>query len=220
MKKKFYLEKEALLASGIKKENELVIYQSKLDILLRRFLSKCFLPYSPLSKAKAIFSWLWEEKPTRYVAHSHFRLSEVIDAQLSKENRVVGNCLGLTLLYNCLVRKMGIYTEALYLEDAFGVRPHVLTLLQTEDSLIDIENILPDGFDYKGHLDNPSRKRWGDKELVADIYHSIANDYFERGEFADALKSYDMAIQLNPSYEKVHLNKAILIDKIGWEKIS
>ena len=104
--------------------------------------------------------------------------------------------------------------EALYLENAFGMGPHVLTVLKTEDSIIDIENIFPDGFDYKGHLDNPSRTRWGDKELVADIYHSLGNELFSKGELIKALENYDRAIHLNPRYEKARLNKAILLDKM------
>ena len=76
---------------------------------------------------------------------------------------------------------MGIHADALYLENAFGIGPHVLTLLQTEESTIDIENILPDGFGFKGHLNDPSRTRWGDKELVADIYHSLGNEFSRKG---------------------------------------
>jgi tetratricopeptide (TPR) repeat protein len=145
-------------------------------------------------------------------------LNEVIDAELSKKDQPVGNCLGLTLLYHCLLWKVGIHADSLYLENAFGMGPHVLTLLQTEASTIDIENILPNGFDYKGHLNNPSRTKWGDKELVADIYHSLGNECFEKGELAEALKYYEMAIQLNSQYEKAHLNKVILLDKLGEKK--
>jgi len=94
----------------------------------------------------------------------------------------------------------------------------VLTILKTEESTIDIENILPDGFDYKGHLDDPSRIRWGDRELVADIYHSQGNELYEKGDYIEALKSYDRAIDLNPLYEKARLNKAILLDRMGMEK--
>jgi len=113
---------------------------------------------------------------------------------------------------------MSIHADALYFENAFGMGPHVLTLLQTGASAIDIESILPDGFDYKGHLNNPSRTRWEDKELVADIYHSLGNEYFEKGEFAKALNNYEMAIKLNPQYEKAYLNKAIVMDKLGTRR--
>lgn len=106
---------------------------------------------------------------------------------------------------------------ALYLDNAFGIGPHVLTTLQTERSMIDIENIFPEGFDYKGHLNHPSRTRWGDKDLVADIYHSLGNEFFSKGEFIKALENYDIAIDLNPQYEKAHVNKAILLDKMKKE---
>ncbi len=218
MEKKFQLEKEALLASGVNGKDKLAIYENRLHLVLQQFLSEISQVPDPLTKARDLFNWLWKKKPTRYETQGHFRLSDAIDAQLRKDNRPVGNCLGLTLLYHCLLKKMGIHPDALYLENAFGTGPHVLTLFQTETSMIDIENILPDGFDYKGHLDNPSRTRWGDRELVADIYHSLGNEYFGKGEFAKALKNYNMALKLNPKYEKAHLNKAISVDKMRDEK--
>ncbi len=169
----------------------------------------------PVDKARTLFAWLWTSKPYRYKPRGSYRLSEVIEAQLNKDAEAVGNCLGLTLLYNCLLRRMGIVTDALYLENAFGMGPHVLTLFRTEESLIDVENILPEGFDYKGHLTHPVRTRWEDRELIADIYHSVGNQLFEKGDFVEALENYEMAITFNPGYEKAHLNRVILQDKMG-----
>ena len=211
----FNLEKESLLASGLKDDHRFVEYRGKLDQLTKQFIGQTKTLQERVETARTLFDWLWERKPGRYKPQGQFRLTDVIDAELSKENRTVGNCLGLTLLYQCLLKKMSIQTDALYLENAFGMGPHVLTLLQTDASTIDIENILPDGFDYKGHLNHPSRTRWGDKELVADIYHSLGNEWFEKGELAKALKSYEMAIKLNPQYEKAYLNKVIVMDKLG-----
>jgi tetratricopeptide (TPR) repeat protein len=208
------LEIESLLASGIKDRDKLIEYRRKLDQLNKQFFRRMRPPDEPVERARALFNWLWERKPSRYKPRGPFRLNDVIDAELSQGSWTVGNCLGLTLLYHCLLRKMGIHAGALYLENAFGRGPHVLTLLHTEGSMIDIENILPEGFDYKGHLDNPSRTTWGDKELAADIYHSFGNECFEKGELAEALENYEMAIQLNPQYEKAHLNRAILLDKL------
>jgi len=84
-----------------------------------------------------------------------------------------------------------------------------------DDSIINVENILPEGFDFKGHKQSPSRLMWGDKELVADIYQSKGTELSEKEEFADALRNYNMALKLNPKYEKARLNKAILIDRMG-----
>jgi len=215
----FNLEKEALFASGIKEKRQFDAYAQKLDHLQWQFTHEMKHPPDPLMRARSLFAWLWIKKPTRYRTRGSFCLSDVIDAQTSKNSQVVGNCLGLTLLYNCLLRRQGIDAGALYLENAFGIGPHVLTLLLNQESLIDIENILPDGFDYKGHLGHPSRKRWGDRELVADIYHSLGNEYFGKGEWIGALKNYEMAIDLNPHYKKAHLNKAILLDKMAREKV-
>jgi tetratricopeptide (TPR) repeat protein len=214
----FNLEKESLLASGLKDNDRLVEYRGKLEQLIKQFIGQMKPSHEPVEKARALFNWLWKRKPGRYRPQGHFRLNDVIDAELSEDRWAVGNCLGLTLLYNCLLRKMDIHAEASCFENAFGIGPHVLTLLQAEALAIDIENILPEGFDYKGHLDNPSRTKWGDKELVADIYQSLGNECFGKGEFAKALKNYKMAIKLNPQYEKAHLNKAILMDKIRDKK--
>ena len=214
-KRTFNLEREALLASGIIEKNRLYAYADKIGHLQRQFVHKIKPAPDPVMRARALFTWIWIEKPSRYKSHGNVRLHDVIGAHLNKGSQSVGNCLGLTLLYNCLLRRMGIEADALYLENAFGIGPHVLTHLQTKDFSIDIENILPDGFDYKGHLGNPSRKRWGDRELVADIYHSLGNEYFEKGEWTEALKNYEMSIHLNPHHEKTHLDKTILFDKMG-----
>lgn len=214
----FNLEKEALWASGIEENGRIAEYGNKLNSLIQQFTREINPTPHSFSKTEALFSWLWKEKAVRHKPHGHYKLNHVIDAQLSKNTQPVGNCLGLTLLYNSLLRRTGIMVEALYLEHAFGRGPHVLTILETRDSIIDVENSLPDGYDYKGHLNDPSRIRWGDQELVADIYLSIGNEVFEKGEWTEALRNYDLAIHWNPHYERAHLNRAILLDKMERNK--
>jgi tetratricopeptide (TPR) repeat protein len=209
------LAQKSLLASGVIDDGQLVDYMEKLDYLCKQFISSAVPSSDLLAKAEALFKWLWKEKPTRYERHGCFRLSDVIDAQLSKDDRSVGNCLGLTVLYNCLLDRIGVHANALYLDNAFGIGPHVLTLLEVGKSTFDIENILPDGFNYSGHLDDPSRTKWSDKELVADIYHSLGNECFEKGKLSEALINYEMAIKLNAQYETARLNKLILLEKMG-----
>jgi len=216
-KRAFDLTTEAFRASGLQGGKEVSSYRDKLDHLFKQFAAKVPPSSNPLTNARFLFNWLWMTKPARYRPSGHFKLNDVIDAQMSQDRRDIGNCLGLTVFYNCLFQKMGIQAEVLYLEMAFGRGPHVLTLLRTEQSQIDIENILSDGFDYRGHLNIPRRVRWSDKELVADIYLSQGNESFEKCKYSDALKNYDMAIHLNPRYEKAHVNKAILIDEMGME---
>jgi tetratricopeptide (TPR) repeat protein len=214
-KRAFNLEEEALLASGIQDWSKIAFYVAELDRISQQFLRQMIPLLDPVDKARALFTWLWTSKPGRYKSQGSYKLNEVIEAQLKGDSESVGNCLGLTLLYNCLLRRIDIYAEALYLENAFGIGPHVLTLLRTEKNVIDVENILPDGFDYKGHHTHPARTEWGDRELIADIYHSVANKHFETGNFVEALRNYDRAIRFNPRYEKAHLNRAILLDKLG-----
>jgi len=214
----FSLEKEALIASGVSEDDRIADYMNKLAHLHQQFIREIKPTHDPLTKAKALFDWLWMKKPGRYRPHGHYRLHDAIDSQLSGGNQVVGNCLGLTLLYNCLLGRTGMDAEALYLENAFGRGPHVLTIFRGKESMIDIENILPDGFDYKGHLNDPSRTGWGDTELVADIYHSRGNEFYEKGDYTLALRSYDRAMSLNPLYERARLNRAIVLDRIGVDK--
>jgi len=216
----FSLEKNALIASGITNDNLIATYARKLNKLTQRFIHEVKPIRDPLTTANALFNWLWIQKPDRYALHGYYRLHHAIDSQLSKSSIAGGNCLGLTLLYNCLLQRLRIDAQAVYVENAFGIGPHVLTVLKTKESMVDIENIVPEGFDYKGHINDPSRTLWGDQELVADIYHSLGNKWYEKGEYTEALENYNMAIKLNPRYERARLNKAIVVDRISMEENS
>jgi len=216
----FSLEKNALIASGITNDNLRTTYARKLDKLHQRFVHEVKPIRDPLTTARALFNWLWVQKSHRYALHGHYKLHHTIDSQISKDSIAVGNCLGLTLLYNCLLQRLRIHPQAVYVENAFEIGPHVLTVLRTKESMVDIENIVPEGFDYKGHVNNPSRTLWGDQELVADIYHSQGNEWYEKGDYTEALKNYDMALTLNPRYERARLNKVIVVDRIRMEENS
>jgi len=216
----FGLEKKALIASELTKDDLIATYARKLDKLNQQFIHEMNHISDPLTTAKALFDWLWIKKSDRYASHGHYRLHHTIDSQLSKGIIVVGNCLGLTLLYNCLLQRLRIDAQALYVENAFGIGPHVLSVLRTKESTVDIENIVPDGFDYKGHINDVSRTLWGDQELVADIYHSQGNEWYEKSDYTEALKNYDMALKLNPRYDRARLNKVIVLDRIGMEENS
>ncbi|MFH1487776.1 MAG: tetratricopeptide repeat protein [Pseudomonadota bacterium] len=209
------LEREALIASEVEPEEKVDHYVKKLDQLNERLCRGCPSSEDPEEKAKIVFHRLWEKKPFRYKIRGPFRLNEVIDAQLDSPSQVVGNCLGLTLLFNCLLRRLGIMAGALYIDNAFDIGPHVLTSLAIENVHIDIENIFVQGFDYKGHLHHPSRTRWGDRELIADVYLSLGNECYDKGKFTEALSHYEKAVELNPKYENAHLNRAMLIEKEG-----
>jgi tetratricopeptide (TPR) repeat protein len=211
----FDLAKEALRASGLKHEKRIGAYLDRLALLSRRFSLDSDAALSDSARAAGLFDALWRHRAGRYRAHGNYRLNQVIDAQLKDGNHAVGNCLGLTVLYNCLLERIGIQAEALHLQNAFSRGPHVLTLLRIGGRTIQIENIFPHGFDYQEHRHDSAAERWGPKELVADIYHSAGNELFEQGRFNPALDNYNMALKLNPRYESARLNKAILRDRMG-----
>lgn len=211
-------EREALVASGVTNEDRIHTCLRDLDELLSQFEQSIMPRGDPVLVAQNLFVWLWQKRPNRYTAGTSFRLDEVIDAQIRENSEVVGNCLGLTLLYNTLLRRKKIGARATYLENAFGIGPHVLTTLENQKEMIDVENIFSHGFDYKGHLKDPSRRSLGDRELVAEIYNSAGNEFFRSGQYDKALRNYEMAIRLDPNHERAPLNILIIGDKIATEK--
>ncbi|RKX42458.1 MAG: hypothetical protein DRP27_09355 [Thermotogae bacterium] len=209
---KIDLAQGALIASGINDEGEFNRYLAKIDHLCQEMAQT--QKGSDVERAQEIFHRLWQAKPHRYEYRGSFKLGDVLDAQLGEKEKV-GNCLGLTTLYNVLAQRSGLEVRAVHLEDAFGIGPHVFTVLYFGTRSIDIENIFPYGFDYQGHKGNPQREEWGDRELIADIYHSVANCYFEQGMWQSAIENYDKAIRLNPKYAKACLNKGIALAELG-----
>lgn len=216
----------ALIASGVQTGVEFDRYCAMIDLLCQRIshaLSDILEMDNDSKKAKKLFNWLWRVKPHRYEYGGSFRLTKVLDDQLGRkggivedgESGIVGNCLGLTILYNVLARRFGLTVGAVHLEDAFGLGPHIFTVLYAGDRTIDIENIFPDGFDYRGHSGASEREEWGDRELIADIYHSVANDFFVSGKSERAIENYDKAIMLHPKYIRAHINKGIALVELG-----
>jgi len=126
--------------------------------------------------------------------------------------------LGLAILYHVLAQGFGLKLKAVHVEDAFGQGPHVFSVLYAGRDAIDIEHILPSGFDFKGHLHNPKREEWGDARLIADVYHSTGNKFFEQGNHAEAVQNYSKAIRLNPKYTKAYLNRALTLFMLGRDK--
>jgi tetratricopeptide (TPR) repeat protein len=105
--------------------------------------------------------------------------------------------------------------KAVYLEVAFDGQPHVFSSYRAGEVAIDIEHILPDGFDYKGHLGNPLRVEWDEAGLLADIYHSRGNLFFESRRFGDAVKLYQKALRLNLKHNQARLNMGLALAELG-----
>lgn len=205
---------EAFKASGVKTDKELDIWTGKLELLQAGLYE---FPNSAKTKAEALYRLLWKDRPNRYTSGGIFRLTEVIDAQLDPNARYVGNCLGLTLLFNSLAQRLGLKTVAIHMEEAFSRGPHVLSLLYTETGQVQIENIFPDGLDYLSH---PGEKQviWDGKALVADIYNSSGTESFLKGHLAQALTCYEKALAVSPGYLKAQINLGITLFQMHREK--
>ena len=124
--------------------------------------------------AETIFDWLWKIKSNRYDRGGNFKLPPVVDAYLGEREKV-GNCLGLTTLYNALAQTFDIPMQAAYLDNFMG-SPHVFSLFPSETGTLPIENIFPNGFDYAPHRPNRQISKWDNIHLIADIYNSRANE--------------------------------------------
>jgi tetratricopeptide (TPR) repeat protein len=208
------LAQGALLASGLASDKEIFLYLNKIDKLCDLIAASTPDCTGDIDKARCIFDWLWETTPHRYKSEGHCKLTAVIDAQY-RNDKDIGNCLGLTALYNVIAQVFGLTVKAVYLESASGPGPHVCSLLVLEGKTIDIENIFINGFEYHAHRNAPSREEWGDRELIADIYASVGNDLFAARKMNRAIENYEKAIQLNPRYNRPLLNKGIALVESG-----
>ena len=201
----------ALIASGVETPDQLNSYMAKFQELFLDIPIEVALASHELERIGRLFDWLWRRKPARYQSGGNFKLTDVLDVELDPARQTVGNCLGLTLLYNVLLERLGFSPTAVHLDSAFGRGPHVFTVLHLERHSLDIENILLDGFDYRGHLSNPHRKEWDNYGLAADIYTSEGNLLFEAGRLEDAVSSYDKAILLNSDHPTAVLNRSMAL---------
>ena len=205
----------AFIASGVGSETELAAYRAKLDRIYAQISKDIEVCHDPICRARSVFDWLWRTKPMRYESGGNFQLTKVVDAQLDPISSRVGNCLGLTLLYNSLASSFGLEVKAIYLEEAFGGGPHVFSTLNTGERSIDIENILSNGFDYLGHRQSILRRQWGGRELVAEVYNSIGNHFFEEGRLEESLTYYEKALMLNVGHTRVRLSMGIALIELG-----
>lgn len=124
----FSLTQAAFIVSGVDSSQMLGVYMRKFYSIVAH-LRGDVKGYDEV-KARTIFDWLWKTKPRRYQLGGNFKLTQVVDAQLG-ETEKVGNCLGLTLLYNSLAQEFGLSMKATYLDNFLGY-PHVFSILHAE----------------------------------------------------------------------------------------
>lgn len=80
----------ALVASGVRNQGELSDYLAKIDTLCQ-YAQADSHACDDLQKARVLFDRLWTKKPNRYQTQGNFRLTAVIDAQLSFSEEKVGD---------------------------------------------------------------------------------------------------------------------------------
>lgn len=211
------LEEGAFIASVVKDWNSFRSYLLKLSLISEEVI---FLRGrgDEYMRGKSLFDWLWLCKPQRYRSGGPFRLTEVIDAHLSKNTDEVGNCLGLTLLFNVLAKRLGLKVEAVYLDDEFGDSPHVRSVVVIQGRPTDVEHMSPEGYDFQDTRSGIRRVSWGDRELIADIYHSRGNLLFQQGKLEGAVANYEKSVLLNPRYTKAYINAATALLVLGRQE--
>lgn len=208
------LEKGALIASGLKDRNSLYSYFQKLSRILDDMQLKK-VNGDEYTRGKYLFDWLWLCKPKRYRSRGPFCLTDVIDAHINKNTYGVGNCLGLALFFNVLAKRIGLKVEAVYTEDEFGGSPHVRSVIVIQGKTIDVEHMTPAGYDFKESRSVIKKVSWYDRELIADIYHSLGNLLYDEGKYDEAVLNYDKALLLNPRYTKAFINAATALLVLG-----
>lgn len=210
------LERALLIVSGLETEEEIDGYIGRLDRIhdgFRDFLVAAGNDTGDkLSKATALFDYLWETKQNRY--NGNFLFNDVIDAQLANDaDAGVGDCLGLTSLYTVLGLREGLEISVLRSHD------HTLNRLRIGDEIYDIENTDVSGFgipleEHKSLGVELFRELYP-VNLLAQVYSSRGFMKRNLGDFEGAVKDHTMAVELDPKYALAYNNRGIAKRDLG-----
>ncbi|MGQ9679035.1 MAG: tetratricopeptide repeat protein, partial [bacterium] len=141
---------------------------------------------------------LWKLKPHR-LAPTGFLLTKVLDAYLSNRPNV-GNTLGLTILDSIIIGKLGFEVRYIYESQRICIE----TLIDTRSVYWDPAQPTPLSF-------TPiiSGKRLNVSDLIALIYASQANTYFNHTLWDKALENYKRALELLPDATEFYTDIAV-----------
>lgn len=203
------LERTLLVLSGLNDERDLQEYVSKLDLLQKQFISWFWenadkyvstgIESKLIKRANALFDFLQEGKSKRFTT-DYYRLTDVIDAQLSEDDKEVGCCLGLTSLYTVLCQKNEI-------DILIGKKiNHVFNLIKKNCFEVCIENISKEGFDDFVE----DYRICSDEILVYSFYISRGNAKKSKGDFDGAFKEFQDALNFYPTDVTAHVCLGIL----------
>ena len=210
------LERGLLLISGLNTEAEIETYIQKLDQIYNGFIER-LASKSPLSlastrkymtrsMAKWLFEYLWNTKPRR--CNSNFLFTHVIDAQLNPDiHQKVGSCIGLTSLYTVLGLREGLDLTILVSDS------HVLNRLRVDDTIDNIDNTDPQGFDCsireEEFLEHPPVK------LLANVLNARGMVKERAENLSEAKEDYEKATEVNPDYANAYNNRGNINSKQG-----
>lgn len=208
---RFDLATAGFIASGIREKEELDSYLNRFEGLVSsifsdiresfsRFEYSTSFSYSDAQvrnakinafKAEAVFNWLWNSKPKRSKkpksGNRAVILTDVLDNQLSDKEEV-GDCMGLTSLYNSICQRLGIDVKAVW------TTGHIYSVIENDRSLIPIENTLEEGFNEgcrKGVIIDNS-------QLIQRFLIRQASDYKKAENYREAYLLEEIALRINP----------------------
>ncbi|MBI2867480.1 MAG: hypothetical protein HYX97_03990 [Chloroflexi bacterium] len=206
----------ALAASGVLDRREREAAIARLEALSRNAHAHMEMEgRDALHTAEAMFRWLWLTKPVRYQPGGPYQLQTVVKRQVEWRQKTVGNCLGLTVLYNALLQRLGLRVEAVYAPDAARQGPHVFSRLRLDGRRLDIDSSVPFGFGTARFMHAKDRVVWDNQALVAEIYASRGNEALNAGDAALAVRCYRKSLALHPGHPMVGLNMGIALAAQG-----
>jgi len=207
----FDLAEAFFIASGIRDERELASYMQKFEGLCSTISEdpKVKSASNKVEKAKAIFDWLWESKPDRY--NSCNKLTDALDNQLSKEKKSVGDCGGLTSLYNSICQRFGISVLSVHAAE------HIYSVLTMDDgNLLVIENTNKDGFGNgsdRGLIQN-------NKQFVQAFLDNLSHRYQSENDNERAFIQDKLALKIDPDESwRVDSLKSAGDSKVSWDTV-
>jgi tetratricopeptide (TPR) repeat protein len=209
------LERALLVLSGLRREEEILSYQEKIDDIFSRFVRKCDRiigihpsgtpSYLHRSIAQCLFEYFWNSKPRRF--GEYFLLADVVDAQLDPDvHRPVGTCVGLTSLYSVIGVRAGLQLSLLVSSD------HLLSRLRVGPQAIDMDHTDPQGF---GAGSADGFREAALLTLTANVLNSRGLRSEAGGRFPAAWRDYDQAVTVDPEYANAYNNRGNMRFRAG-----
>jgi tetratricopeptide (TPR) repeat protein len=191
------LERALLIASGLETEEAVAQYRKKLDLLHQQFTKfkrkRGGEQLSQTETARLLHAFLWEKWKPNERYDSHYRLTDVIDAQLERRKHV-GNCLGLTCLFSVLGLREGLSLSIM------ETATHVYTRLRAGHTPFDIENT-----SHSGAVTHTKETKWEAPVsfLIALVYKNRGLHRSKMEDLAGAVEDLERAsiLGLAGSYE-------------------